>query len=263
MQATLIRHDTKAWKAQVWISFFTAAMLCATGLAFLPGRDLDRAFMMMGYVFCVSAAFALAKFIRDNERRRVDTPLWNLVVWAGFALAVALTGWGATRRHVDLRGVRIRMNASPSNRSIPTESSIMTTSPVRRIAAAIVFALALCSTTHAQSTISDASVLSTLPIAVSVAAPVVVLSAGAVLTVVSVEATSVGAVWVLERASDGARASVRLAGRGIAGASVAAGTAVAVTAISTGWVLSAASEAIAFIPNEIGAALLYNERITR
>jgi hypothetical protein len=34
MQATLIRHDTKAWKAQVWISFFTAALLCATGLAF-------------------------------------------------------------------------------------------------------------------------------------------------------------------------------------------------------------------------------------
>jgi hypothetical protein len=102
-----------------------------------------------------------------------------------------------------------------------------------------------------------------LPIAVSVAAPVFVLSAGATLTIASVEATSVGAVWVLERASDGARASIRLVGRGIAGASVAAGTAVVVTAISTGWVLSAAGEAIAFIPNELGAALLYNERITR
>jgi hypothetical protein len=38
---------------------------------------------------------------------------------------------------------------------------------------------------------------------------------------------------------------------------------VVVTAVSTGWVLSAASEAIAFIPNEVGAALLYNERVTR
>jgi len=28
-------------------------------------------------------------------------------------------------------------------------------------------------------------------------------------------------------------------------------------------VLSAASEAIAFVPDEIGASLLYNERITR
>ena len=70
MQATLIRHDTKAWKAQVWISFFVAAALCAIGLAWLPGRDLDRAFMMMGYMFCLSAAFALAKFVRDNERAR-------------------------------------------------------------------------------------------------------------------------------------------------------------------------------------------------
>jgi len=115
----------------------------------------------------------------------------------------------------------------------------------------------------AQSTISDASALSALPIAVSVAAPVAVLSAGAALTVVSVEATSTGAVWVLERAADGTRASVRLVGRGVAGASVAAGTVVVATALSTGWVLSAAGEAIAFIPNELGRALLYNERITR
>ena len=45
------------------------------------------------------------------------------------------------------------------------------------------------------------------------------------------------------------------------------GTAVVVTALSTGWVLSTAAEAgsraLAFIPNEIGAALLYNERVTR
>jgi hypothetical protein len=100
MQATPIRHDTKAWKAQVWISFFTAAMLCATGLAYLPGRDLDRAFMMMGYVFCISAAFALAKFIRDNEKKAVDTPLWGLVVWSGFALAVGLTGWGLVQMEI-------------------------------------------------------------------------------------------------------------------------------------------------------------------
>ena len=100
MQATPIRHDTRAWKAQVWISFFTAAMLCATGLAYLPGRDLDRAFMMMGYVFCISAAFALAKFIRDNEKKAVDTPLWGLVVWSGFALAVGLTAWGLMQMEI-------------------------------------------------------------------------------------------------------------------------------------------------------------------
>ena len=116
---------------------------------------------------------------------------------------------------------------------------------------------------HAQSNISEASALSALPIAVSVAAPVMLLSAGATLTVVAVQASAVGTVWVLERASDGARATLTLSAQAARGLSVAAGTVVVVTAVSTGWVLSTASEAIAFIPNEIGAALLYNERVTR
>ena len=110
---------------------------------------------------------------------------------------------------------------------------------------------------------SDASALSLLPIAVSVAAPAMILSAGATLTVVAVETTVEGTVWVLERASDGARASVTLSAQAAGAVSVAAGTAVVVTAFSAGWVLSAAGKAIAYIPNEIGAALLYNERVTR
>ena len=138
----------------------------------------------------------------------------------------------------------------------------MNTMPARHLLVAAAIALAISSGAHAQSPLSDASAVSILPIAVSIAAPVAVLSAGTALTIISVEVTASGAVWVLERASDGARASVRLVGHSVAGLSVAAGTAVAVTAISTGWVLSAASQAIAFIPNEIGAALLYNERIT-
>jgi hypothetical protein len=97
----LPRRDTRAWRIQVWVSFGLAASLCAIGLAWLPGTDLDRAFMVMGYVFCLSTAFALAKFVRDNERRRTDTPLWSLVVWGGFALAMALTGWGLVRMDVN------------------------------------------------------------------------------------------------------------------------------------------------------------------
>ena len=93
MQAMAMRKDTRAWKAQVWISFLVAALLCAIGLAWLPGRELDRAFMVMGYVFRTTAAFALAKFVRDNERRPVDTPLWRFIVWGGFFVAMALTGW--------------------------------------------------------------------------------------------------------------------------------------------------------------------------
>lgn len=113
------------------------------------------------------------------------------------------------------------------------------------------------------SGVSDASALSMLPIAVSVAAPVAILSAGATLSVVAIEATSAGTVWLLERASDGARASVTLGAQAAGGLSVAAGTVVVVSAFSAGWVLSEAGKAIAYIPNEIGAALLHNERLTR
>ncbi|WP_280156658.1 YiaA/YiaB family inner membrane protein [Piscinibacter sp. XHJ-5] len=101
MQTSPIRQDTKAWKAQVWISFGAAVTLCATGLAYLPGDDLDRAFMVMGYVFCMSTAFALAKYVRDNELRKTDTPMWGLVVWGGFAFAMSLTGWGLLRMGIN------------------------------------------------------------------------------------------------------------------------------------------------------------------
>jgi hypothetical protein len=112
------------------------------------------------------------------------------------------------------------------------------------------------------SSVSEASALSMLPVAVSVVAPVALLSAGAALTVVAVGAASEGTVWVLQRASDGVQASVTLAAASVGGASLAVGTVVAVTAIGAGWVLSAAGQAIAFIPNELGKALLHNERVT-
>jgi hypothetical protein len=96
----LIRRDTRAWILQVWVSFFLAVSLCAGGLAYLPGEDLGRAFMVMGYVFCLSAAFGVSKYVRDNVDRRSDTPLWGLVVWGGFALAMALTGWGLFRMEI-------------------------------------------------------------------------------------------------------------------------------------------------------------------
>lgn len=99
--ATSIRRDTKAWKAQVWLSFSMAACLCGTGLAWLPGKALEQAFMVMGYVFSLSTVFVLSKFIRDRAARQDDTPLWGLVVWAGFALAVGLTGWGMWQMVLD------------------------------------------------------------------------------------------------------------------------------------------------------------------
>ena len=129
------------------------------------------------------------------------------------------------------------------------------------IAAAL--SAALMSSARAQSEVSEASALSMLPVAVSVAAPSMILGAGAVLTVVSIQASTVGTVWVLERASDGARATLHFSGHVAQGAALSVGGAVMVTALASGVVLSAAGNAIAFIPNEIGRALLHNERITR
>jgi hypothetical protein len=102
----IVRRDTKAWRAQVWISFGLAIALCGIGLAYLPGADLDRVFMVMGYVFCLSAASALAKFIRDREGKKADTSMWPLVAWGGFGAAMALTGWGM-----------LQMNISPTYKS--------------------------------------------------------------------------------------------------------------------------------------------------
>jgi hypothetical protein len=102
----LIQRDSKAWVLQVWVSFLMALFLCGVGLAFLPGQDLDRAFMVMGYVFCLTAAFVLSKFVRDNQKaerdpQAVPTPMFGLVVWGGFALAMGLTGWGLLRMNVN------------------------------------------------------------------------------------------------------------------------------------------------------------------
>lgn len=135
---------------------------------------------------------------------------------------------------------------------------------MKQALAAALLSLALLGQAQAQSsTASEASAISMLPVAVSVATPVMLLSAGAMLTVVAVEATASGTVWVLQRASDGARLSVRFASQALAGAALVVGTVVTVAVISTGTLLSAAGEAIAFIPNEIGASLLYNEKLTR
>jgi hypothetical protein len=97
----LVRRDTAAWRMQVWISFGVAAMLAGSGLVVLPGTDIDRAFMLMGFAFSVSSAFALAKFVRDNDERPVDSPLWKPVVWAGFFFAMGLTGWGLVRMSIN------------------------------------------------------------------------------------------------------------------------------------------------------------------
>jgi hypothetical protein len=98
---TIIQRDTRAWTVQVWISFAIALFLCAIGLAYLPGQDIDRAFMIMGYLFCLSATFVLSKFVRDNAKESADTPMWRFVVYGAFLLAMTLTAWGLWRMNIN------------------------------------------------------------------------------------------------------------------------------------------------------------------
>jgi len=106
MHPITVTRDTRAWQLQVWVSFSIAAFLCGVGLAYLPGKDIDRAFMIMGYMFCLTAAFVLSKFVRDTEiarreHRGGDTAMFRLVVWGGFFLAMALTSWGLVRMEIN------------------------------------------------------------------------------------------------------------------------------------------------------------------
>jgi len=135
--------------------------------------------------------------------------------------------------------------------------------------------LALGLPAQAQSRLSEASAaLSVAPIALSVGAvsatgvalsalPVAILSAGVTLVVVSVEVVGGATVWVLERASDGARIVIKASGKLAEGVIVSTGAAVTVSVIGAGTLLSAAGQVIAFIPNEVGKALLYNEQVSR
>lgn len=109
----------------------------------------------------------------------------------------------------------------------------------------------------------ELSAASALPIVVSIAVPVLLVAGTGELVVRGVEASADGVGWVVENSVDGAKASLRFSGHAVGASAVAVGTVISVTAISTGWILSTAGQAIAFVPNEIGRALLYDEKVSR
>ncbi|NIM43252.1 MAG: hypothetical protein GTN84_18585 [Hydrogenophaga sp.] len=140
--------------------------------------------------------------------------------------------------------------------------------------AGVSLTLLMAAPARAQSEASAA--LSLLPVASVVASgvaasgaaaavsalPVALSAGGAVLTVKAVEASATGTVYLLERASDGARVSVEVSGRAASSTAIGVGTLVTVSVIGAGVVLSTVGEVLAFIPNELGRALLHNERMT-
>lgn len=141
------------------------------------------------------------------------------------------------------------------------------------VAGVLCLGAGVCPDAAAQSQVSALSAVSALPLAslvqgsvaaseAVVAVPLALSVAGATLLVKTVELSARGTVYVLERASDGARVSLEVSGKVIEGVSVVAGTVVTVAIISTGVVLSVAGQAIVFLPNELGRALLHSQRVT-
>jgi hypothetical protein len=96
----VMQRDTQGWRTQVWISFALALMACAVGVMYMPGQELDRAFLAIGLVFCLFSSFAVAKTTRDNRDGQVDVSSWILAVWIAFAAAFSLTAWGLWRMNI-------------------------------------------------------------------------------------------------------------------------------------------------------------------
>jgi hypothetical protein len=87
-----------------------------------------------------------------------------------------------------------------------------------------------------------------------------VAAAGSVV-VVGVQASGEGLVLVLRGAGEAGTATVRLSAQAARGLSIAAGTVLEAVATSTGHVLVLSGKALAFVPNELGKALLHHERV--
>ena len=95
------QKDTSAWILQTWLSFAIAMGMAAYGLVNLPIDLWQKGYLTMGLFFTLCSTFALAKTIRDNHRRRVDTGAWVMQAWAAFIAAALLTGTGIWHLNVE------------------------------------------------------------------------------------------------------------------------------------------------------------------
>jgi hypothetical protein len=118
-----------------------------------------------------------------------------------------------------------------------------------------------CAGAHANGDASAPSRLSADGSALVVAGSLVSVAAAGSVVVIGVQTSAEGVALVLQGASDAGTATVRLSGQAARGLSIAAGTVLEVVATATGHVLVLSGKALAFVPNEIGKALLHHERV--
>ncbi|RDE51794.1 MAG: DUF2178 domain-containing protein [Candidatus Accumulibacter meliphilus] len=61
------RVDTTPWIMTVWIGFLVAVVLTAWGLFRMKIGTWEKSYMVVSWLFLVSAAFTLAKLVRDKQ----------------------------------------------------------------------------------------------------------------------------------------------------------------------------------------------------
>ena len=88
------QRDTSAWIMQTWFSFAIACFVAGYGLVNIPVDDWQRGYLTMGLFFTLGSTLSLAKTIRDNRFRRIDTGAWIFQVWAAFVISAILTAVG-------------------------------------------------------------------------------------------------------------------------------------------------------------------------
>ena len=133
----------------------------------------------------------------------------------------------------------------------------------------ILLMLMLCLSGHAgaagqqgSTDLSNASELAAEGSALIVYGSLSAVAASGTAVVASVEAAGDASVVVLVGAADASQAALRLSGQVARGAALAVGASVSVVATSTGYLLVAAGKVIAFVPNELGKALLHHSRVS-
>ena len=94
--------------------------------------------------------------------------------------------------------------------------------------------------------------------AIALSVPVALSIVGAELVIETAASTAKGVSYGLRRVSDGVKVSIEVLGKATGEILLSTGSVVTVVAITGGVVLSAAGQAIAFIPNAIGNSLLHN-----
>ncbi len=112
------------------------------------------------------------------------------------------------------------------------------------------------------SVVYSASTVASEAASVAIELPAVLSEAGASLVVRGVTAGAQGTVYLLERASDGARVSIDISSEIAGAAALGVGTTIETSAVAAGTLLSVAGEVIALIPTAAGRALMHHEQLS-